>query len=54
VTIIAVVRQGKPFTNPAPDFRIEADDVLVMLGDHAELAEAMRLLNPPEEPAVST
>jgi K+:H+ antiporter len=43
-TVIAVVREGKSHTNPAADFRIEAGDVLVMLGSHAELVVAGRYL----------
>jgi len=44
VSIIAVVRNGKAHTNPGPDFRIEAGDVLVLLGTHAQLAEAKKHL----------
>jgi CPA2 family monovalent cation:H+ antiporter-2 len=44
VTVIAIVRHGKSQTNPPPDFRIEAGDVLVMLGSHAELVGAGRYL----------
>jgi CPA2 family monovalent cation:H+ antiporter-2 len=47
VTVIAVVRAGTSHTNPDPDFRIEAGDVLVMLGSHAELVAADRFLEPP-------
>jgi len=51
VTIIAVVRDGRPFTNPEPELRLATGDVLVMLGSHQELATAMRLLDPdPENP----
>jgi K+/H+ antiporter YhaU regulatory subunit KhtT len=39
-----VVRNGKAHTNPGPDFRIEAGDVLVLLGTHAQLAEAKKHL----------
>lgn len=48
ITLIAVVRQGHPHTNPGADFDLRAGDVLVMLGSHAELAAAMRLLDPRE------
>jgi len=44
VTIIAVVRDGKPVTNPSPDWDIQPADILVMLGSHAELDRAMRRL----------
>jgi K+:H+ antiporter len=41
VNVIAVVRDGKPFTNPSPDWQIEAGDIMVMLGSHAQLDQAM-------------
>lgn len=44
VTIIAVVRDGRPFTNPAPDLTIQAGDILVMLGSHAQLDRALSRL----------
>ena len=49
VTVIAVVRDGQSFHNPAPDFRLASGDILVLLGSHKELDEAMWLLNPPAE-----
>ncbi|OGS18634.1 MAG: hypothetical protein A3J83_04355 [Elusimicrobia bacterium RIFOXYA2_FULL_40_6] len=49
VTIIAVVRDGKAFTNPQKEFLITSGDVLVLLGSHKQLNDAMKLL---EEPAV--
>ncbi|OGS21357.1 MAG: hypothetical protein A2252_08945 [Elusimicrobia bacterium RIFOXYA2_FULL_39_19] len=50
VTIIAIVRNGKPFTNPASDFLIEAGDVLVLLGSHKQLHNAMKIFELEEEP----
>jgi len=47
VTVIAVVRDGKSTHNPAPDFRLAAGDVLVLLGSHKELDEAIQILSPP-------
>ena len=44
VTLIAVVRGGLPSANPDPDFRIEEEDVLVLLGDHAGLERAFQVL----------
>ena len=44
VTVIAVLRGGKSFINPAPDWQIAAADVLVMLGSHAQLDQALTLL----------
>ncbi|MEK6645466.1 MAG: cation:proton antiporter [Candidatus Firestonebacteria bacterium] len=36
-TIIAVVRNGKAFTNPKSDFKIEPNDMLVVFGSHADI-----------------
>ena len=44
VTVIAVVRDGTPTTNPPPDWEIRAGDILVLLGSHAQLDQAMRVL----------
>lgn len=44
VTIIAVVRDGKPTTNPPADFVMRAGDVVVLVGAHAQLDEARALL----------
>ncbi|HAC81213.1 MAG TPA: potassium transporter Kef, partial [Deltaproteobacteria bacterium] len=44
VTLIAVVRGGLPTANPDPEFRIEEEDVLVLLGDHAGLERAFQVL----------
>jgi len=46
VTVIAVVRDGQSFHNPAPDFRLASGDILVLLGSHKELDEAMGLFSP--------
>ncbi|HEY4716782.1 MAG TPA: cation:proton antiporter [bacterium] len=43
-TVIAVIRDGKPITNPKVDFRIMQGDVLVIIGSHAELDRAIDLL----------
>ncbi|MBI1318929.1 MAG: hypothetical protein GC168_08260 [Candidatus Hydrogenedens sp.] len=45
VNIIAVVRNGKAHTNPGADFVIEAGDVLVLLGTHAQLNQARQHLS---------
>lgn len=50
VTVIAVVRNGEPMTNPTPDIRLEAGDVLVLVGAHKQLDHAKTLLAPPSEP----
>ncbi len=46
VTIIAIVRNGKPTTNPPPDFEIQAADILVLVGSHAQLDKARAVLGP--------
>jgi CPA2 family monovalent cation:H+ antiporter-2 len=43
-TVIAIVRNGEAVKNPGPDFAIAADDILVLLGSHKELDEAVNLL----------
>lgn len=42
VTIVAVTRMGKATPSPSPDYVIEAGDVLVVVGTHAQL-DAARL-----------
>jgi len=44
VTIIAVVREGKPATNPPATYTIHMGDVLVLVGSHAELDAASQCL----------
>ncbi len=46
VTIIAVVRNGKPTANPPADFQLDPGDVLVLVGSHKQLDDAERLLAP--------
>lgn len=43
-TVIAVVRQGEAMTNPGPDLRLDTDDILVLLGGHKELDNAVQML----------
>jgi monovalent cation:H+ antiporter-2, CPA2 family len=43
-TVLAIVRSGEAVTNPGIDFRLEADDILVLLGAHKELDAAVGLL----------
>ena len=45
VTIIAVVRNGKPTTNPSADFELATEDVLVLVGSHAQLDAALMVLD---------
>jgi K+/H+ antiporter YhaU regulatory subunit KhtT len=46
VTLIAVVRDGKPFHNVGPEFVLAAGDRLVLLGDHKALDDAARRISP--------
>ena len=49
VTTIAVVRNGQSSHNPPPDFRLAVGDIIVLLGSHKELDDAMEFLSPPTE-----
>ncbi len=44
VTVMAIIRKGKAHTNPRGDFMVEVGDMLVLLGSHAELNEAVKIL----------
>ena len=48
-SVIAIVRDGNAATNPGPDFMIQADDILVLLGAHKELDLAMNVLTRKKE-----
>jgi len=43
-TVIAVVRHGEAATNPGPDYMLQIDDILVLLGAHRDLDAAAGLL----------
>jgi len=47
VTVISVVREGKSIHNPGVDFLLAIGDILVLLGSHKELDQAMQILSPP-------
>lgn len=47
-SLIAVVRNEKPFVTPPPDFRIEAGDTLVLGGNHASMDKAFEYLSETE------
>lgn len=52
-TLVAVRRTGTLQLNPGPDFRFQADDTVVLIGDRSQLNKAMCLLDPNlEESAV--
>ncbi len=44
-TVIAIVRSGKPLTNPSPDAHMQEGDVLVLVGSHTQLDTAKSLLS---------
>jgi CPA2 family monovalent cation:H+ antiporter-2 len=50
-SVIAVVREGAPITNPAPNLELRDGDTLVLVGDHAALDAAVTLLAAPAAPA---
>jgi CPA2 family monovalent cation:H+ antiporter-2 len=43
-TVIAIARDGAANTNPGPDFTLQADDIVVLLGAHRDLDEAVKVL----------
>ncbi|HPG38417.1 MAG TPA: cation:proton antiporter [bacterium] len=43
-TIIAVVRGDKAFTNPTPELELQVNDVIVMMGSHAQIDAAFHFL----------
>jgi CPA2 family monovalent cation:H+ antiporter-2 len=43
-TVIAVARSGEAVTNPGPDFTLQPDDLVVLIGAHADLDKAVTLL----------
>jgi K+/H+ antiporter YhaU regulatory subunit KhtT len=57
-TVVAVVRNGEATLSPPGDFELRANDILVVVGSHAQMDAAFRLLapelaapEPPEPPA---
>jgi CPA2 family monovalent cation:H+ antiporter-2 len=45
VTVIAVVRNEKTWSGPGADFRLEAGDILVLVGDHQALDRTLTYLS---------
>jgi CPA2 family monovalent cation:H+ antiporter-2 len=43
-SVIAIARGGDANTNPGPDFLLQSDDIVVLIGGHKELDEAVTLL----------
>ncbi|MCI0617025.1 cation:proton antiporter [bacterium] len=48
-SVIAIVRGEDVINNPGGDFRLQENDVVVLWGAHAQLAEALKRLVPPHE-----
>jgi monovalent cation:H+ antiporter-2, CPA2 family len=42
-TVIAIARNNEAVTNPGPDFSLQPDDIVVLMGAHAELDKAAHL-----------
>ncbi len=43
-TVIAIARNGEANTNPGPDFTLQTDDIVVLIGAHRDLDQAVNLL----------
>ncbi len=43
-TVIAIARNGEAATSPGPDFMLQPDDIVVLLGAHRDLDQAVDLL----------
>jgi K+/H+ antiporter YhaU regulatory subunit KhtT len=50
-TVIAIARNSEANTNPGPDFRLEPDDIVVLIGAHRDLDGAVNLLTRKKEAA---
>ncbi|MGA1791205.1 MAG: TrkA C-terminal domain-containing protein, partial [bacterium] len=48
VTVMGIIRADKSITNPDPKLKIQAEDVLIMFGNHQQLDKAVVLLSPPK------
>lgn len=45
VTVIAVVRNEKTWSGPGADFRLQGHDVLVLVGNHQAIDQALAYLS---------
>lgn len=50
-TVITAIREGNAEINPGPDFKIEADDILVILGSPEQIEKALEYIAAPGEQA---
>jgi CPA2 family monovalent cation:H+ antiporter-2 len=48
-TVIAIARDNEAITNPGPDLALQSDDIVVLLGAHADLDKAVDLLTRKKE-----
>jgi monovalent cation:H+ antiporter-2, CPA2 family len=48
-TVIAIARNNEAITNPGPDLALQPDDIVVLLGAHADLDKAVDLLTKKKE-----
>jgi len=48
-SVIAIARNGEANTNPGPDFTLQSDDIVILIGGHRELDEAVNLLTRSKE-----
>jgi K+/H+ antiporter YhaU regulatory subunit KhtT len=48
-TVIAIARDGAAITNPGPEFTLQPDDIVVLLGGHRDLDQAVGLLTANKE-----
>lgn len=48
-TVIAIARNNEAITNPGPDLALQPDDIVVLLGAHADLDKAVNLLTRKKE-----
>jgi len=49
VTVLAVKRAEQSYVNPEPDFRLEVEDLLVLMGEPSAIDRALVSFDPPEE-----
>ena len=47
-TLIAAIRDGYSQINPGPEFRFQADDIVVLFGSPQEIEEAVQIIAPPD------
>ena len=53
VALPAILRDGRPFAPPPPDWIVAAGDTLVLVGAHEDLTQALALLEAPRHQSVT-